>query len=221
MKNLRFSVGMLFGLSLMLSACQGSPAAVAATEPAAIPVEPAIGAQAPATPAVSPSQAAPANTAGTTPAASAPGWYAAALSEARTGETFSIDQFRGQVVLVETMAVWCSKCYDQQRNLQWLHDRIGPRQDFVSISLDIDPFEDLAYLQNYLASNPEFSWRYAVAPLEVSRQLAALYGDQFLNPPSTPILLIDRRGAAHPLGFGLKSVEDLLQAVQPYLDESV
>ncbi|MCK7526838.1 MAG: hypothetical protein MZV64_59190 [Ignavibacteriales bacterium] len=36
-------------------------------------------------------------------------------------------------------------------------------------------------------------------PADVSREIASLYGDQFLNPPSTPMLIIDRKGVAHPL----------------------
>ena len=53
------------------------------------------------------------------------------------------------------------------------------------------------------------------------REIASLYGDQFLNPPSTPMLVIDRRGVAHSLPFGIKSAEDLLNFIQPFLDESM
>jgi hypothetical protein len=60
-----------------------------------------------------------------------------------------------------------------------------------------------------------------VSPANVSREIASLYGDQFLNPPSTPIVVIDRHGAAHPLPFGIKSADELLKAVQPFLDESM
>ena len=48
-----------------------------------------------------------------------------------------------------------------------------------------------------------------------------MYGDQFLNPPSTPIVVIDRHGEAHPLPFGIKSADDLMQAIQPFLEESM
>jgi hypothetical protein len=53
----------------------------------------------------------------------------------------------------------------------------------------------------------------------VAREIAALYGDQFLNPPSTPMLIIDRRGQVHPLPFGIKSAADLRQALEPFLNE--
>lgn len=149
-----------------------------------------------------------------------PAWFAAALTDVRTGQTFSLADFKGKVVLVETMAVWCSKCLAQQREIQSLHNLLGEREDFVSVSLDIDPYEDAATLQGFLQQTG-FGWTYAVATPDVARAIAQEHGDQFLNPPSTPLLIVDRHGVPHPLPFGIKSAQDLLQAVQPYLDESM
>ena len=149
-----------------------------------------------------------------------PAWFGASFTDVNTGQTFTINDFKGKVVLVETMAVWCPKCYTQQEHIKSLRDFVGERDDFVSISLDIDPNEDASILQSYLQQTG-FAWRYAIAQPDVAREIAQLYGDQFLNPPSTPILIVDRKGAAHSLPFGIKSAEDLLDHVQPFLDESV
>jgi len=149
-----------------------------------------------------------------------PSWFNAALTDARTGQTFSINDFNGKVVLVETMAIWCSNCLKQQGQVKALHEQLGPRDDFVSIGLDIDPNETTEALNSYV-ENKGFDWLYAVPSRDVSREIAALYGDQFLNPPSTPIVVIDRHGDAHPLPFGIKSADDLMQAIQPFLDESM
>ena len=56
---------------------------------------------------------------------------------------------------------------------------------------------------------------------EVSREIAQLYGDLFLNPPSTPMLIVDRKGGAHPLPFGIKSAESLQEALAPFLNEGM
>lgn len=149
-----------------------------------------------------------------------PAWFSAQLTDSRSRQVFTINDFKGKVVLVETMAVWCSNCRRQQEQILSLHGLLGERDDFVSLSLDIDPNEDAAYLAAYVQS-VSFDWLYAIAPAEVSREIAQLYGGQFLNPPSTPILVVDRHGVAHPLPFGIKSAEDLMQAIQPYLDESM
>ena len=149
-----------------------------------------------------------------------PAWYAASLTDAATGKPYTIHDLKGKVVLVETMAQWCSNCKEQQGQVKKLHEMLGMKADFVSIGLDIDPNENAADLKKYVTSNG-FDWLYAVAPADVSREIAKLYGDQFLNPPSTPILIIDRKGVAHPLPFGIKSADDLFKAVDMYLKEGM
>lgn len=149
-----------------------------------------------------------------------PAWYSASLTDARTGQAFSIESLKGKVVLVESMAVWCSKCLAQQGQVKALHEILGDRDDFVSIGLDIDPNEDIDQLKGFVEAQG-FDWLYAISPADVSRDLSSLYGPQFLNPPSTPIVVIDRHGEAHPMPFGIKSTEELLQFIQPFLDESM
>jgi len=145
----------------------------------------------------------------------APAWFTANLTDVNTGKTFQIADFKGKVVLVETMAVWCSTCLQQQRQVQALHQLIK-RADLVSIALDVDANENDATLKAHAAMN-DFDWRYAVAPAAVAREIGNLYGAQFLNPPSAPIFIIDREGKAHPLAFGVKSAQDLKTAVETYL----
>ena len=147
----------------------------------------------------------------------APDWFSAPLVDAQTGETFRIADFKGQVVLVETLAMWCSNCLKQQGQVSALHDLLGERGDFISLGIDIDPNENTEALKAYTNQNG-FDWRYTVAPIEVAREIGQLYGDQFLNPPSTPMLIIDRHGEVHILQFGIKSADSLLEALQPFLE---
>ena len=149
-----------------------------------------------------------------------PAWYSVSLTDVNTGETFTVNDLKGRVILVETMAVWCSNCFRQQTQVKALHEALGGREDFVSLGIDIDPNEDAEKLKAFTTSNG-FDWKYVVSPTEVSREIASLYGGQFLNPPSTPMLIIDRKGVAHPLPFGIKSADDLMQALQPFLDEGM
>jgi cytochrome oxidase Cu insertion factor (SCO1/SenC/PrrC family) len=151
----------------------------------------------------------------------APNWFGAAFKDVRGGESFTINDFKGKVVLVETMAVWCTTCYQQQTQIRAFYESLGMRDDFIIVSLDIDPNEDETVLAGYTQKNTEFAWRYAIANPDVAREIGNTYGDQFLNPPSAPVLVIDRHGTAHPLPFGVKSAEDLMKAIQPYLDEQL
>jgi len=150
----------------------------------------------------------------------APAWFSASLTNVHNDEAFTISDLKGKVILVETMAVWCSNCLKQQTQVKALHASLGERDDFVSIGIDIDPNEDAAKLKSFIEGNG-FDWKYVVAPADVSRDISSLYGAQFLNPPSTPMLIIDRHGEAHPLPFGIKSADDLMKALQPFLDEAM
>jgi thiol-disulfide isomerase/thioredoxin len=146
-----------------------------------------------------------------------PAWFQVSLTNVNDGSAFTINDFLGKVVLVETMAVWCPTCKRQQEQITSLHSQMGMNADLITVSLDIDPNEDAAMLQTYAADNG-FNWIYAVASKDVARDIGNLYGDQFLNPPSTPILIIDRHGEAHPLPFGVKNADDLMKAIEPYLN---
>jgi hypothetical protein len=121
------------------------------------------------------------------------------------------------VVLVEAMAIWCTNCLQQQGEVKALHEQLGERDDFATLVLDVDPNESAEDLKAYAARHG-FSWSYAVAPPEVLGELSALYGNQFLNPPSRPMLIIDRAGVVHVLPFGPKSAEALAEALRPHLD---
>jgi len=149
-----------------------------------------------------------------------PAWYSISLTDVNTGEAFSINDLKGKVVLVEMLAVWCPKCKTQQGQVKALRDMLGERDDFVSIGIDVDPNEDADKLASFTMSNG-FDWKYVIAPAEVSRDISSLYGGQFLSPPSTPMLIIDRHGEAHLLPFGVKSAEELLEALKRFLDEAM
>jgi hypothetical protein len=147
-----------------------------------------------------------------------PAFFSAELVDASTGEAFRLEDFNDKVVLVETMAIWCSNCLKQQKQVAILHELLGERDDFASVGLDIDLNESLEDLKSFVDSN-SFDWKYAVVTQEVAREISLLYGDQFLNPPSTPMFIIDRQGQVHKLPFGIKSAEDLQMALQPFFVE--
>ena len=147
-----------------------------------------------------------------------PAWFSAELTDVKTRQTFSIADFKDQVVLVETMAIWCSNCLRQQKEVKALHEALGQRDGWVTVVLDVDPNEKPENLEDYTTRHG-FDWVYAVAPRDVAREIGRLYGDQFLNPPSTPMLIIDHLGRAHPLPFGHKNVESLQEELESFLGE--
>jgi cytochrome oxidase Cu insertion factor (SCO1/SenC/PrrC family) len=149
-------------------------------------------------------------------ATATPEWFGMELTDAQTGETFTMNDYVGKVVLLETMAIWCPNCIVQANEVRKLHAALGNPKDLISVTLDVDINEDSASLKEY-AYGYGFEWHFAVAPLEVARALGNLYTAQYLNPPLSPMLIIDREGNVHHLEYGLKDAETLQKAVEPYL----
>lgn len=95
-----------------------------------------------------------------------PEWFTVSLTDVNSGETFAVADFKGKVVLVETLAMWCSNCLKQQGQVQMLHDLVGENDGFISLGIDIDPNENADALKSY-TNNNGFDWIYTVAPTEV------------------------------------------------------
>ena len=145
-----------------------------------------------------------------------PDWFNIEMTDVQTGKTFSVNDFAGKVVLLETMAIWCPSCVIQATQVGKLHVALGNPADLISVTLDVDSHEDEAMLKQY-ASSYRFDWRFAVAPLLVERALGNLYSAEYLNPPLSPMLIIDRNGNVHQLDYGIKDAETLQNIVEPYL----
>lgn len=142
-----------------------------------------------------------------------PAWLATSLTDVNTGQAFKLTDFKGQVVLVEGMAAWCTNCLQQQRELAKLHEKLGDQA--LSVAIDIDLQEDAALLKKHAETNG-FNWRFAVAAPALAKTLSDQFGSQFLNPTSVPMFLLDKEGGVHLLDFGQKSVDYLTQQIQMY-----
>lgn len=159
----------------------------------------------------------PVDAAGTDRPPERPAWFDLEMNDVLTGEPFTIGDFAGKVVLLETMAVWCPTCQRQGNEVVRLRELLGDPDDFVSVSLDVDMGEDEALLKRY-AEKLGYDWRFAVAPLHVARALGNLYSAQYLNPPLSPMLIIDREGNVLGLPFGsVKDAESLQRVLEPLL----
>ena len=114
-------------------------------------------------------------------------WLATELTDVSTGETFTLAEFAGTPVLLESFAVWCPICTNQQKQVRALHEEVG--DEVVSIALNTDPNEDHDKVAAHIARHG-FDWRYAVAPAELILALKEEFGVGILNAPSAPMVLI-------------------------------
>ena len=89
----------------------------------------------------------------------------------------------------------------------------GPYADEVYAAVER---QDAATLKAYAAA-AGFDWRFAVASPDVLREMSELYGAQYLNPPSAPMLLVTLTGDVLPLPAGVKSAQTLQDTITGYL----
>lgn len=133
-------------------------------------------------------------------------WRAVELTDVITDETFTLEAFSGQPVLVEFFAVWCPVCTSQQRAMGTLVDR---RDDVVAVSVNVDPNEDTEQVREHAAEHG-FDWRYAVSPPSMTKALIEEFGPVVSNAPAAPVVRICPNGGASLVeGRGLKSADDL------------
>jgi len=193
-------------------------ALVAAACGAAAPAAPP---PAPTTPAAiaTPASAAPADpiapAAGGTPAAALEPWQTATLADVRTGESFTIADLAGSVVVMEPMAIWCPNCLRQQKAAAKALATLEG-EDVVYISLGVDPSERPADLAAY-ADEHGFDWRFVVADRDLSRLLARSLGDQVLSPPSTPRITITPDGQVVGPDFGMADAATIEAEIRAHL----
>ena len=142
-------------------------------------------------------------------------WRTTALVDTRSGETFTIDELKGKLVVIEPMAIWCSNCRIQQGEAAVALDRLDDPA-IVYVSVDVDPNERAGDLAAY-ADGSGFDWAFVVATKEVARSLAATFGDQILSPPSTPLIVVGPDGEVVDQHFGIRSADDLVELFSQHL----
>ena len=141
----------------------------------------------------------------------APAWMTIELTDACSGETFTLSDFAGKTVYIEAMATWCPPCRDQLARVQEATTQL-PEEDrdetvIVVLSSEVDlPREELA---EYAASN-DFPFIFAVMTVEMLQTMADELGKEIAVPPAMPHLIMAPDRSIGELHTGTASPEDLL-----------
>ena len=136
-------------------------------------------------------------------------WATATLTDVRTGQAFRVADLvaDGKVVFLEPMAVWCSKCREQQRVARDAFAGIDPARA-VWVGLDVELSESAENLAEYADLNA-FPFSYAVSTVDLSRALAAEFGDGVLSPPNVNVIMVRPDGAVNHM-TGQHSADELV-----------
>ena len=135
-------------------------------------------------------------------------WKDIELIDVKTKETFKISDFDKPVIL-ETFAVWCPTCKKQQDKIKDLHEEVG--DDIISISLDIDPNENDQTVLNHVNKHGFTTWRFTVAPADMTKQLIEEFGRGIAAAPAVPKVLICPNGYQEFLPSGVKESSELIK----------
>ncbi len=140
-----------------------------------------------------------------------PAWQQIELTNARTGETFTLGGFGDKMVYVEPFATWCTNCRKQLGNVQAARAQAG--DDVVFVILSVEPNIAAEALAGY-ADKAGFEAIFAAMPPAMLQELAAQYGQTVSNPPATPHFIIRRDGSTTELVTGIDDVDTLLAQIE-------
>lgn len=163
--------------------------------------------------------AAPDASVATPDAARMPAWMMTELTDACSGNAFTLAQFAGKTLYVESMATWCGECYEQLSRVQEAYLKIpeSERADIVLVALssEVDlPREDLAAY----AEKTGFPLLFAVMPEAMLKTMVNDIGREWAIPPAMPHLIVAPDGTVGELHTGGSSVAallDMFAAAQP------
>lgn len=140
-----------------------------------------------------------------------PAWQQLALTNARTGESFTLADFEGRPVFVEPMATWCTNCRQQLTNVREAKQQLA-NDDVVFVALSVETNIDDATLASY-ADGSGFDWLFAVITPELLGQLAGEFGQTIANPPATPHFIIRPDGTYTELVTGIEPAGQIVSQI--------
>jgi thiol-disulfide isomerase/thioredoxin len=127
------------------------------------------------------------------PAGLAPTFQLASMA----GKPVSLDQYKGQVVMINFWASWCGPCREEMPILEKLHAKYKP-MGFTMIGVNVEP--DSAEAAKWLKATP------VTFPIlfDTKSEVSKLYAVQSM--PST--VIIDRKGNMRWLHRGYKAGDE-------------
>ncbi len=132
-------------------------------------------------------------------------WNETSLTDVLTGQEYKISDFSGQVVILESFAVWCPTCRKQQEQIKKL---IESGDESIHISIDVDPNEDKEQVINHAQKNG-FTWKFSIFPIDATKSLIKEFGQTIVNAPQAPVIIVCPDGNSRLLQNGVKTAEEL------------
>jgi hypothetical protein len=140
-------------------------------------------------------------------------WQEIPLADARTGDSFKLSDYAGQVVFLEIIARGCPPCVTQIKEVGAALEQIGDKAKAVSV--DYSAFSPPDTLATY-ADSLEAGWIFAVTTKEFRAALVSEFGPEVIAVSATPIIVIEPSGATHFTEPGIKQSSTLVELANQY-----
>jgi thiol-disulfide isomerase/thioredoxin len=137
-----------------------------------------------------------------------PEWIKVPLTNARTGESFTLADFVGKTIFVEPMATWCINCRRQLPNVEAARKQLNSDQ-YVFVGLSVAENVDNATLAKYVDSQG-WNFIFAVAPEPLLQGMVNAFGRTVVTPPSTPHFIIRPNGTLSKIFTGSHTADELI-----------
>lgn len=121
------------------------------------------------------------------------------------GETFSLSDFRGSVVVLDFFATWCTPCVAEMPHLAEIHEKYGSDVVITSIA----PSTDTVELLKQFREDHNMLWRIARDTAGVSDD----YGVQYIPT----LVIIDQSGIIYYRNEGLTDASTLSSKIDSLL----
>ena len=123
------------------------------------------------------------------------------------GNSFSLSDFRGKIVIVDFMAIWCGPCKDQIPHYGIVWEQY--RDEVVIISIDVDPNETSEMLADFSSNFPYATWIWAAD----ASHLGIDY--EIYSIPTT--IVVDQNGYISSRHIGVTKSPALIEEIEQLL----
>ena len=126
------------------------------------------------------------------------------------GANFSLDDFRGKVVVLDFFATWCGPCKTQMPHLSQICEKYN-NSKVVVISISVDPRSDTVEKLKQFASDNNMTWI-------VARDTAGVAKNYGVTPIPT-LFIIDQKGIVRYVHVGLTPASTLSSEIDSLLEQ--
>jgi thiol-disulfide isomerase/thioredoxin len=140
------------------------------------------------------------------PDASTPAYMKIPLYDVEGG-TFTLERFKGKVILVDMFAMWCSPCRYQIEELTKVVSSYGS-DDLAVVSVDVDESEQAGDISEF-RSEYGATWRFS--------SYSAQFSGEFTATAIPTLYMIDRDGNIVNSHEGAKSASELSAEISPLI----